>query len=396
MKCEQVLVVIDDRRCGRPLAGQAACRPLPSVCRGGDQAAGHHAQAYGNSAADGLRNGTLDGSKHRPRRVAARWAVGLCGGIGGRRGASRHDRTQVQAAPASWRRRRAKSRAACTAPHGARPCSKRLSVSSSSPKCLPTWNASTASSLNCGVRQTSSMFVKTPTFCGLDMPPTSDHDYEKAKETIVKPANNRLLTTLALVNALFSCSRALADDPVKQRLPAPADYQIVSSDRAGAYFVARPLKDRYDQLVGQLSILRRDIAEARITSGEARQRVDRLSTELQAIKQQIETDKIYIPGAAVHQSKITESFPLAADDFLLIDAANVELRGWDKSEVRCVVENTILSPDGKGVDDDLSGNQRGPSQGLGQRTLRLLPKHCRPAQVEKRVGPVPVQRVPRP
>jgi hypothetical protein len=163
------------------------------------------------------------------------------------------------------------------------------------------------------------------------------------------------LTILAAIDVLFLGSLARADDPVKGRLRAPADYQIVSSDRAGAFFIARPLKDRYDQLVGQLATLRRDIAEARISSGEARGRVDQLSKELQALKQQIEEAKIYIPGATVHSAKITESFSVAADDFLLVDASNVELRGWDKPEVRYVVEKTVLSVDDTGVDENFAG-----------------------------------------
>ena len=69
----------------------------------------------------------------------------------------------------------------------------------------------------------------------------------------------------------------------------------------------------------------------------------------------IEEAKIYIPGADVHDAKATESFPIAADEFLLVDASNVELRGWDKPEIRCVVEKTILSLDSKGVDEDLAG-----------------------------------------
>ena len=162
-------------------------------------------------------------------------------------------------------------------------------------------------------------------------------------------------TILVIVDVLVLGSLALADDPAKARPRAPADYQIVSSDRAGAYFVARPLKDRYDKLVGQLATLRRDIAEARITSHEARGRVDRLSSELQSLKQQIEEAKIYIPGAAVHNATTTEAFPIGAADFLLIDASDVELRGWDKPEVRFVVEKAVLSVDEKGVDDDLAG-----------------------------------------
>ncbi len=165
----------------------------------------------------------------------------------------------------------------------------------------------------------------------------------------------RFLINLAMIGVVFLGSIALADDPVKERPRAPADYQIVSSDRAGAYFVARPLKAQYDQLVGQLATLRRDIAHARITSVEARRRVDQLSTELQALKLQIEQAKIYVPGATVHNAKTTESFPIAPDDFLLVDASNLELRGWDKPEVRYVVEKTILSADDKGVAEDLAG-----------------------------------------
>ena len=171
----------------------------------------------------------------------------------------------------------------------------------------------------------------------------------------MRHAIERVLTILAMMEALSLGSLALADDSAKGRPRAPADYQIVSSDRAGAYFIARPLKEQYDKLVGQLATLRREIAEARITSDEARRRVDQLSKELQALKQQIEQAKVYIPGADVHNSKSTGSFPIAADDFLLVDASNVELRGWDKPEVRYVVEKTILSLDDKGIDEEVAG-----------------------------------------
>ena len=74
----------------------------------------------------------------------------------------------------------------------------------------------------------------------------------------------RFLTILAIADVFLLGSLARADDAVQARSRAPADYQIVSSDRAGAYFVARPLKERYDKLVGQLATLRLDIAEARL------------------------------------------------------------------------------------------------------------------------------------
>jgi hypothetical protein len=164
-----------------------------------------------------------------------------------------------------------------------------------------------------------------------------------------------LLTILALGGAVFPPSSTLADEPAKGRTRAPADYQIVSSDRAGAYFVARPLKERYDKLVGQLATLRLDIAGGRIAADEAHRRVDRLSIELEGLKKQIEQSKIYIPGATVQNATATDLFAIAPDDFLLVDAPNIELRGWDKPEVRWVLEKTILSPDDKGVADDFAG-----------------------------------------
>ena len=33
----------------------------------------------------------------------------------------------------------------------------------------------------------------------------------------------------------------------------------------------------------------------------------------------------------MHNATTTESFPIAADDYLLVDAGNVALRDWDKS-----------------------------------------------------------------
>ena len=206
----------------------------------------------------------------------------------------------------------------------------------------------------------------------------------------------KFLTILAIIDVLFLGSLARADDTVKKRPRAPADYQIVSSDRAGAYFIARPLKNRYDKLVGQLATLRRDIAEARITSDEARGRVDQLSKELQALKQQIEKAKIYIPGATVHNAKTTESFPIAADDFLLVDASNVELRGWDRARGSLRGREDHPQPGRQGRRREPRGNQRDPSQGVRQGALRLLQRHRRQAGVEERLGAVPVQRVPRP
>ncbi|QEH32461.1 hypothetical protein OJF2_09320 [Aquisphaera giovannonii] len=163
------------------------------------------------------------------------------------------------------------------------------------------------------------------------------------------------LALLGMACALACGPSARADDAAKPRPRAPGDAQIIGSDRAGAYFVSRGLKERYDRLLGQLEALRRDIAGARISAAEGRGRVDELSKELEGLRGEIERSRVYVAGADIYEGKATAAFPMAADDLLLIDAPNVEIRGWDKPEARCIVEKSVLSRDGKGIDEDLAG-----------------------------------------
>jgi hypothetical protein len=157
--------------------------------------------------------------------------------------------------------------------------------------------------------------------------------------------------------ALFLITHAAtAQEAKKADQPrAPADYVIVEHDRVGAYFVARPLKEKYDGLLKRLAALKEDIAEARIDSARARAEADAIGKDLAALRTEIDRAKLYIPGAPVHQATATESFPLAADDLLLVDAQDVEIRGWDRPEVKCLVEKTVLGAGDKQVADDLAG-----------------------------------------
>ncbi|WP_165220059.1 hypothetical protein [Aquisphaera insulae] len=163
-----------------------------------------------------------------------------------------------------------------------------------------------------------------------------------------------MATVMALALSLGPAAQADDDEP-KPRPKAPGDAQIVGSDRAGAYFVSKALKERYDQVVGQIEGLRQDIVATRISAAEGRSRVEELSTKLRELRSEIEKSRVYIPGADLVEGKATTAFPIAADGFLLIDAPNVELRGWDRPEVRCIVEKSVLTRDGKGIDEDLAG-----------------------------------------
>ncbi|HEY2155349.1 MAG TPA: hypothetical protein VGH33_06945, partial [Isosphaeraceae bacterium] len=136
---------------------------------------------------------------------------------------------------------------------------------------------------------------------------------------------------------------------------APGDYVIVEHDRVGAYFVARPLKEKYDTLLKRLAALKDDIAEARIDSAKARAETEAIGADLAKLRAEIDRAKLYIPGAPVHLATATESFPLAADDLLFVEAQDLEIRGWDRPEVKCVVEKTVFGTGDKQVADDLAG-----------------------------------------
>ena len=160
---------------------------------------------------------------------------------------------------------------------------------------------------------------------------------------------------LALVLVLIARAADGQDAKKKDTPRAPADYVIVEHDRVGAYFVARPLKEKYDALLKRLAALKDDIAEARIDSARARAETEAIGNDLATLRAEIDRTKLYFAAASVDSATVTESFPLAADDLLLVDAQDIEIRGWDRPEVKCLVEKTVLGAGDKQVADDLAG-----------------------------------------
>jgi hypothetical protein len=171
----------------------------------------------------------------------------------------------------------------------------------------------------------------------------------------MRVASPRLAVILVLgLGSAGLSAHAAADDPPKGRLRAPGDSQILSSNRRGAYFISRALKDSHDQLLHRLAALRSEINEARIQPAEARRRLDALTGELAVLRKKIDQAKLYIPGADVHQATATETINFENGGYLLIDAGQVEIRGWDQPSVRCVLEKSVLSDGPKDVSMDLS------------------------------------------
>ena len=151
---------------------------------------------------------------------------------------------------------------------------------------------------------------------------------------------------------------------------------------AGSYFVARPLKEKYDNLVKRVGELRTEIDEARIDEAGARREIDRLQAEIDEAIRAIDKAKLYVPGATVQNRAATRNIPLGPGDLLLVDAENVEIRGGDGPEVKCVVKKTVLGEIDKEQDltADFDGIELVVRQVLGPGDVRLLQGRRRPAR----------------
>ena len=125
---------------------------------------------------------------------------------------------------------------------------------------------------------------------------------------------------------------------------------MVASDLAGSYFVARPLKEKYDNLVQRVGELRTEIDEARIDEAGARREIDRLRGEIEEAIRGIEKAKVYVPGATMQNRATVRSIPLGPGDLLLVDAEDVEIRGGDGPEVKCILKKTVLGELGRESD----------------------------------------------
>jgi hypothetical protein len=162
------------------------------------------------------------------------------------------------------------------------------------------------------------------------------------------------LTFLALALCV-SISKADDPKPKPNLARAPGDSQIFESDMAGAYFIARPLQEQYEALQKRVAALKVEVREARIDSGKARVQVAALQAELKTLLEKIQATKVYVPGAAIQTRTETSTLALAAADLLLIDAENVEIRGWEGPGIECVLEKTVLDQDGTKFAADFEG-----------------------------------------
>jgi hypothetical protein len=171
----------------------------------------------------------------------------------------------------------------------------------------------------------------------------------------------RHLLLIALFS--FSSTAALAEQP-RAKAFAPENHLQLKDTASGTYYVAKPLKEEYDRLLGRLRVLQGDIESERTTGAEALRNLKALQTDLVRLRDEIEKKKTFVPVAKTHVQTDTTTFELGSERLLVITADNVHLVGWEGPGVKVELEKTILSTDGKLDEAEMKG-------------LKVVHKHVR-------------------
>jgi len=166
----------------------------------------------------------------------------------------------------------------------------------------------------------------------------------------------RLFVLFAVVS-LLSETAPVAQEENRLKATAPDNYVEIKDTLSGSYFVFKPLKDRYDELVAKLQNLGEDIEAGRIGGTEAKQQLDALQAELVELRELLNKSMKLVTAAV--ENKITESikFDLGPEKCLVINADNVTIMGWEENYVRVDIEKVVLSKPDVAVDDQMASLQ---------------------------------------
>lgn len=160
-----------------------------------------------------------------------------------------------------------------------------------------------------------------------------------------------LLAPVVLSAMLCGTARSEAE-PLKAEGEAPADHVILKHVRGGAFFVAKDLKQQYDALLGRVRGLQAAIAGDQISAAEANAQLRELEPKLDVLRQEIEAKKVLVSPIAVHTQVEESTFDLGTERLLVITADRLHVVGWDKPQVKCVLEKSVFSVDDKPDDEE--------------------------------------------
>ena len=167
----------------------------------------------------------------------------------------------------------------------------------------------------------------------------------------------RRLQTIAVLTVIMCAvanARAADDDHVVHG-QAPPDQAILSHVRGGAFFVPKDLKHKYDGLLARVRRLKADIAEGKVAGQAALDQLKQLEPEIESLRKEMQAKKVLVSPVKLQRQTEELTFDLGPTHMLIVTADNLRVIGWDKPNVKCVLEKTLLATSDKPETEEFKG-----------------------------------------
>jgi hypothetical protein len=167
-----------------------------------------------------------------------------------------------------------------------------------------------------------------------------------------------LICAFACAAVVVGISASSAAEPPakipRAKAVVPDGMALLSNTLTGSYFVAAPLKHKYDDLLGRLDVLKRDIDRDRVAGPDAIKGLNELRDTLRELREQLDKTKVLIPAVQAHSQVQTMTFDVGPERIVVITADRVRIVGTDGDKLRCTLEKVFLGGDGKEADAELA------------------------------------------
>jgi hypothetical protein len=124
---------------------------------------------------------------------------------------------------------------------------------------------------------------------------------------------------------------------------APAGHDVLRGTYGGAYFIARDLKAKYDELLARVDRLKADLAAGNVAADEALRQLEELEPQLAQLRDDIEARKVLVSPVKMQQQTEEFTFDLGPQRQLIVTADAVRIVGWDGPQVKCVLEKIVMA-----------------------------------------------------
>ncbi|QDT09841.1 hypothetical protein [Planctomycetes bacterium K23_9] len=146
----------------------------------------------------------------------------------------------------------------------------------------------------------------------------------------------------------FAVPFADAEDRLKASAQAPANHVSFRSTATGGLYVDQELMAEYVAAKDRYESLRRNRYRSADFLGLAAEEFLAAEKKFVALAAKVESAAVLVSPFTVYRRRETESFQLGSSNQIVITADDVNLRGWNGDDIKCVVEKAVLgteSPD---------------------------------------------------